>query len=434
MKKLFLVLVLATTVILGAFTFTACSVNVTTEDDLLEISKPDVEKDAYLQNDLTLDTNGTYLRSSYSKSQPNKATQYARSLSNMTFEGNGHTITITGESNGKLGYLSNLLFRSASNVTIRNLNVVYDLNVSLSTSSGSAAWGGLIGDADNCTIENCTVTFNYTAKIEQKTDSHGFHAYNFGGLVGKAVSCNIVNCSAVVKTDIIGCSIGGLVGTAKDTTVSYSYTELTLNAHNLEEANVGGLAGYTSGDTEMFACHALINNFTVSGKPQGWRSETANTGMLVATADGNSNIHDCYIDTAKDSVFSAEGGTSGVFKTTVCWGLLCGYVGTNVAIKNVYIDPKGSCPSSKRYEFPSGAIAYLTTTIIDNNKSSKIQNIYCFDFAIPDHFVDSKGNYVDNITMPYSYKDIDFGSEVLGETNYWTTNADGKLVLLPYSA
>ncbi len=141
--------------------------------------------------------------------------------SGVTFDGGGHTITITSSTsyespNDETPKYSGVLFGKNSG-TIRNLNLVIDINL---TSYGVYALGGLVG-YNTGTIDNCTVTINSgkTLRGQWGASGDGDKDTCTGGMVGLnsgTITNSTVNILGTVaaygSANKICVAVGGVVG------------------------------------------------------------------------------------------------------------------------------------------------------------------------------------------------------------------------------
>lgn len=447
MKKLTTVLFTLVCVACLGVTLAGCgggSVSVTTELELAKASRPNSvqyegsetlsgmtkikSSNVNLTCDLTLNTSGEYL-AAYADT--------GRVFGNMTFEGNNHTITITGESSGKLGKFMSLFIRRADNCTFNNLNIVYDLPVKLSTKNGGADYvGGLVGWSNSCVFNNCTVTFNDTADIDFYTDSHGFHDYSFGGIAGYANSSTFTNCRTVMKCDYVSRDFGGIVGRANGCTITKCNSDVSLTTNSLEDSYIGGLAGYVENST-LSESWVTVNQFEINGKPQGWRNETSYSGLLVGTINGNSQISNGYADL--NGSYSVDSTNNGLFQTTMKTGLIAASASDKTAVKNVYVDTRNGyydfVAIQREAENPADNVNLLTTqNFIYSNAPSNAENIFCIGkrtiFSIFEtEIYDTSYNLCPQYKYVFSYDEVVFNSSTADNASVWTTDKDGKPII-----
>lgn len=291
-------------------------------------------------------------------------------LEKMTLNGNGHTITIKGDSNGSLGK-SNMFLWRIQNCTVKDLNIVYDLDLSISGSNGSI-FGGLTGQAINSTIENCTVTYNRNTDISFWTDSYGYHDSGFGGIVGSTSNTTITNCK--VNGELLGTAgyFGGIVGRAMDgTVIKNSQFSGSLETKSMEECFAGALAGACDG--RIVSCKVTADYLKFVGKPQSSRSRTSSCGGFVGKLAGK--LTDCYLDFAQNGYICAESIANGFFSTTVQTGVVVGETVAGAVVKNIYVD--GTFDNAENIQFAETR-REVKLGVFDN-ESTSVSNIFFVD-------------------------------------------------------
>jgi len=124
---------------------------------------------------------------------------------------------------------------------------------------------GLFGASDGASFENI-----YVLNINVSNDYVGGHtggiAYgnyipgqeqkNAAGLIGEAKKTTITGCAATGSINAKTNNVGGLVGLARESTISYSYSKVTVKSTGMW--NIGGLVGATNG-TDIEQCFASGN-------------------------------------------------------------------------------------------------------------------------------------------------------------------------------
>lgn len=291
-------------------------------------------------------------------------------LENMTLNGNGHTITIKGDTNGSLGKYNKFLW-NITNCTIKDLNIVYDLDLSIKGSDGSF-FGGLVANSKDSTIENCSVAYSYNIDISFMTDSYGYHNSGFGGIVGSSINTTINNCKVNGKLFGTAGYFGGIVGTIdKESIVKNSQFNGSIETKNMEESFVGGLTGYSAGS--IYSSKVTADYFKFVGKPQGHRSRTSSCGGLVGKLTGK--LNDCYIDFNENGYLCAESIANDLFLTTVQAGGIVGETVEGSTVKNIYIDGSFDDVANIQFADPKREVKL---GIFDNNSTS-VSNIYFLD-------------------------------------------------------
>ena len=234
------------------------------------------------------------------------------------FDGNHHAIkglnfSITSNSTIYAG-----LFDQCDG-TIKNLGLV-DNDFSISTTSATVYVGGIVGNAKNCTIENCYVTGNVAVTAESSfsyvggiagslqngtiancfndgtvsVECQGTFTY-VGGIVGVMTSGTVDSCSNYGYA-LGGYDTGGIVGTIRSGTITNCKNMDTISGAAVE---AGGIAGSTSGnDITISACYntAYVCASKYAGGIVGYQSggnisDCMNLGKASAENASNSSIY-----------------------------------------------------------------------------------------------------------------------------------------------
>ena len=155
---------------------------------------------------------------------------------------------------------------------------------SVSGLSCQSSYSGLFGVVKNATIHNLTVSGSF---------SNGQY---MGGIAGIAISSTIDNCQSSINISS-GSYLGGIVGSSENCTISNcAHTENTIG--NTSSNNVGGIAGQTSSQTEIYNCYN-------AGRIYGYDC----FGGIVGYNGGNCSITNCYNKAAfKDMYYIDTGG------------------------------------------------------------------------------------------------------------------------------
>ena len=187
------------------------------------------------------------------------------------FNGNGHTISGLGGSIGHItGTYGSGLFGYVYGGEIKNLGLI-DCNIADSDSDYVGAIAGILNDSS---VTNCYAT---------RGSVNGNNMV--GGLVGRAYSSDISYSYANIRVNGNE-SVGGLVGNAKDSDISYSYAKGSAEGKN----NIGGLVGYAVQNTSIrdSASTCRVENSSSI-------TDTRYTGSLIGLArGGNISLRDTY--------------------------------------------------------------------------------------------------------------------------------------------
>ena len=218
--------------------------------------------------------------------------------------------------------------------TIRGLNV----------DTGEEQYAGLFGYIDNATITNLTV------EVEQ-VRGKGY----VGGLVGYAKDSTITGCGVRAASDdsiVAGTSsaTGGLVGTALYVTIKNSYTEVAVQGSTL----VGGLVGSYSGDTSSYVenCYATGNIASTNTNP----NTHIHVGGLIGNAQ-KADIRNCFTTGDIQATGIRIGGLTGTLAST----------STSKGIKNSYA--AGTITAGEGSSFVGGLVGSFQT-------NGTLQNTY----------------------------------------------------------
>lgn len=150
--------------------------------------------------------------------------------------------------------------------------------------SSQSNHSGLFGVVKNATIHDLAVSGNF---------SNGQY---MGGIAGKAVSSTIDNCQSSINISS-GSYLGGIVGSSEGCTISNcAHTDNTIG--NTSSIYVGGIAGNTSTQTEIYNCYN-------AGRIYGADC----FGGIVGYHGDNCLITNCYNKAAfKDMYYISTGG------------------------------------------------------------------------------------------------------------------------------
>jgi hypothetical protein len=225
-----------------------------------------------------------------------------------TFDGNGHTVTITGfDSSTRAG-----LFGTTDGAEIKDLDIVLS---GVTTEAAAKQVGGAAGVAYATTFENVTVSGSMTNNTSNA---------DIGGLVGQFhLGGRIYRCSSEVDITAnfsTGGSAGGLVGLVPSGSLSieecYATGDIvfTANAGMWQNFYVGGLVGfaqngaqagiqncYAAGDLTVCGSNSSVNAFLIGG-------------LIGHVWGGSHTIENCYASgTVKDETAGAENRVGGLF-------------------------------------------------------------------------------------------------------------------------
>lgn len=197
-----------------------------------------------------------------------------------TFDGNDHAISgLTIDQSGTqyaglIGYIG--LGGAVKNLKLTNVNV-----------SGYMSVGAVAGWSDG-TISGCSVSGNIKG------------SQSVGGVVGNAHNCNITDCS--VEGMVIGTGefskAGGIIGNANKTHVTECHSSAIVEGISY----VGGIVGTGMNSSNITACYATGEvKATIA-------SDEAYAGGVVGRITSNATVTACY---ATGNVTATQGNNAG---------------------------------------------------------------------------------------------------------------------------
>ena len=211
------------------------------------------------------------------------------SLSNMTFDGNGHQIY----GSFRLLMQNNTgLFGSLQNSVVKNLTL--DIHpIFFSANYYQQSFGTLAGEAYHSTIEYC---FNRS--------SVSVPMVNIGGLVGVLRYSQVVGCGneGAISRSQGGTSfenLGGIAGKCEDNSMisgCYNTGNLTVDLSRSSSFSVGGIAGsVNSSINACWSAHSfLFNQSPVSEATGEMDGSVYYNGGIAGTVNSNSLVAKCY--------------------------------------------------------------------------------------------------------------------------------------------
>ena len=247
-----------------------------------------------------------------------------------TFDGNGHTITFSGDITPESSYQG--LFGYASGATIKNLQIEGAL-LSEPTSGNSEIYSGLLlGYGNNVTIENCEVLGTTARAITKRS--------TIGALAGKLVGGSLKNVSARAEmtfspspANSYTIKIGALLGVADNVTIEKAVVFGSLSLGSVTAASqsnfyIGGMIGelergsitdsvsgasisVTTSQNQNYVTGAIVGNILTA--PQNGRiSSVAYSSALSAYGNAGSyspanlNTNDSVINISDSSILRTE--------------------------------------------------------------------------------------------------------------------------------
>lgn len=359
-----------------------------------------------------------------------------------TFDGQGHTISglyFNEEFKNGIG-----LFGFVSGANIKNVGVVD------SYFRGFNGVGGVCGNAENTTIENCYNTGNVfagnmcsgglcAAAINTTIDN----CYNtgtvrgreisFGGVCGNALNSTIKNChnTGTVSEVMNGQIVGGVCASAANSTIENCYNTGTVKG----SVSVGGVCGYT--DVSDSTASYIINGYN-SGDVLG---ETE-LGGVSGRVNGGFAIN-CYNIGTVNGQITNEGAIVGSINEyyPYCFSN-CYYLKGSNAEENTSDNNYGTSMTKEQFEI--GEVCYLlsqgSTLVNEEDNTSKYysgavwgQEIGKDEYPVLGPYKIIKAAQGDNgtywATFSSQINDMDFGSLQV----YTAKVSKGNLTLTPCS-
>jgi peptidoglycan hydrolase-like protein with peptidoglycan-binding domain len=258
----------------------------------------------------------------------------------VTFNGQGHTITLNGVTN-----YPGLIQSSSTNTIVRNVGV-------LSTTSSLTTSAGWIG------------SLSFAGKIDT-CYSNGNIAGRCGGIVGSRTSATIKNC---FSTGTIGAFSGGIASELAGISGLCTITNC-FSTGEITGVNAGGIAGASASKCHVTNCYTLcstssdLNNGTIfgnnSGTSLGDDCEISNCYTAGLTQENNTINSNTPTPAQVVLVFTATGSQPSGSATNP---ITQGYQFNN----NLTIGSRGADVStlqtlliSLRYSIPEGATGYF---------------------------------------------------------------------------
>lgn len=208
-----------------------------------------------------------------------------------TYDGNNKTInnlTINAPNSDYQGLFGYAKSNTVSKTVIKNVKLA-DCNI-----TGKKYTGGIVGCVSNATIENCHVSGNISATVDD--------AIYHGGIVGYSSSTSIKGCTVTgtISTSVSNDTYGGIVG--------YATSETTItsceNAANIsgDGQNHGGIVGWDDSSYNKFTLCLNI------GEVNGSECVGAITGKYYDI----DNYSQCYYHSTQSMVkaFGSNTGSS----------------------------------------------------------------------------------------------------------------------------
>lgn len=224
-----------------------------------------------------------------------------------TFDGNNYTIKNISVSGTGADYS---IFGAVYNATIKNLLVD---GCSISSSTGTARAGIVIGDALASTFQNIGVTNSSCTATAGGC---------IGGIVGRMelqstpsgmLGSTITNCYAIGNTlSITTNGAGGIVGAVDSNggTITNCIASNSITGLGATSASLGGIAGYLTGSSSM-----AINCITIGGSISAPSSSATTQGRIVGQLNSSATL----VGNAASDTIKVKGSvpTTNITATTI---------------------------------------------------------------------------------------------------------------------
>ena len=234
-------------------------------------------------------------------------------LNNITFNGNGHTISnlnITG--GGTKG-----LFGTSRSSTFMNLKIK-----NASITNVGAHNGVLCGNAEGSTVTNCSIVNSKVNAI----------AHNTGGFVGSAYAVNFKYC--YFEGDVSGTNaVGGIAGRGR---ASYCYVKGNVSA-SLTSGSAGGILA-DADSVSKCRSEANVRAYTAAGISNSYAGSDCYANGTIYGKNKAGGLFGSVYNTAKINNSIFEGEVSGDNLV----GVFCASSSHKLSLENNYYYSKNS--------------------------------------------------------------------------------------------
>lgn len=268
-----------------------------------------------------------------------------------TLNGNGHTITLTTPN---ISLLSSVNGGQVRNVTIESTEPVR--HPKLIVNGSTRYFGALAGRAySGAVFENCV------NKVDIKCDTSEFSTTHIGGLIGNANGCTMTNCrnegNIISNTVYVG-GVAGQSGAMNGCTNNGTIT-ITSSSDKVLTTHCGGVAGYAN-SSAVLNCHnsgAININKKSSATPSYYGGVC---GLANVNVSNCSNIGDISYNAVSDTKSKFIGGVVGCNNSTT----------SELTMLNCYNEGDVLCNVSTSNMYVGGLLGY--------DKSMSIKNSYAY--------------------------------------------------------
>ncbi len=271
------------------------------------------------------------------------------SVFRATLNGNGHTITLTTPN---ISLLSSVNGGQVRNVTIESTEPVR--HPILVYNDPARYYGALAGRAfSSAVFENCVNKVNITC------DTLNYATVYVGGLIGNANGCTMTNCRNEGNITSNAAYVGGVVGQAEAISgcVNSGIVTITTSSDTVKTAYCGGVAGNVTSST-ISNCHnngaIYINKKSSSDSYYGGVFGLANSNVSNCS---NTGAITCAVMSNTKSIF--VGGIVG-----------CNTSSSEVTMLNCYNEGDIVCMEDETNRYVGGLLGY--------DKRMSIKNSYAF--------------------------------------------------------
>jgi hypothetical protein len=295
-----------------------------------------------------------------------------------TFDGNGHTITLSSFGGGSLTGAGGLgIFAvTSTGAVIENLNVNFTTGPFNTTVYYA---GGVAGYALGTTFSNISVV----AGVDAAYKDTGYTDFDLGGVAGYAANSTFtgikasgsITASAEMPYDYTtgnDFSVGSVVGYAAGGSISGSKSNAEITANSSQIASfAGGIVGRGANGLTITNCEGIgdvssngENNNTSAGGIAGYITQTTVTnsyaaiGDITVTAPSGSGQYDVY------QVFA---------------GGLVGYSGNASAISRSHAIDQNVVTENAAYPYAGGLVGYNYGVLVFSNQKGYARGILDFD-------------------------------------------------------
>jgi hypothetical protein len=254
----------------------------------LRANTTDYDADFVLTADIDLGSSGTFTTAVIAPDTNSSNYSFDGTAFTGIFDGDNHTISnLTINTSGVKTWYLGLFGQISSGGQIKNLGLI---NVSVTTGDNSYYLGGMVGDSEGGTVNNCYATGTVVG---------GSDSIYLGVLVGGNFGGTVSNCYATGTAGGEGDSecLGVLVGYNHGGAVTHCYSTGYVRGGGSYSHSIGGLVGESDGGTISNCCSTSdVNGANISsylGGLTGYSNGTVSN--CYSTGDVNSGNSAQYL-------------------------------------------------------------------------------------------------------------------------------------------